>query len=157
MSTFDQQRFVRDARELATHEVVWRHLGQDPATGLDCLQLVRYLYRLQGLEFPAELDAEFETYHPSADGVRLFAMLRKWAIEIDPIHAMPGDLYLMRGKDFRHLAIRVSDDHPPFFVEAYRGPSLKNGKLMDWQIEKRRLALTVGIFRIPAELDARMP
>lgn len=144
--TFDVQRFVADARELATQGIRSRHMRSDPSIGLDCINVVRYVYELQGLVLPEELADAFLAYHPETDGMKMFYLMEKYLITVEIPAAQIGDLYLFRTKKCsRHVAIKVQSD-PTWIVEAHEK------KLLDWPLDSLRARLIVAAFRIPATL-----
>jgi hypothetical protein len=145
--TFDPQKFASDARELAQQDVPFRHQGCDPSIGLDCINILRVLYRKQGLSLPDEIEQAFKAYHPKTNGKEMLRLMLKWLIPIKIEDAQIGDIYLFRDKtDARHTAIKVSNDDPPFIVEAYT-----NG-LMHWRLNFVRTRLIVAAFRVPKEV-----
>lgn len=141
---FDRLKFAVDARELARTYVPFRNQGSDPSTGLDCINVLRFLYKSQGLTLPDEMERAFQTYHPKTNGKEMLRLMLKWLIPIEIEEARIGDVYLFRDKtDTRHTAIKVTNDEPPFIVEAY------TNKLMDWRLTGVRARLIVAAFRIP--------
>ena len=141
--SFDRKQFVEDLRALVKQGVKFRHQGQDPATGLDCVNFPRWGYRKQGLELPPELDREFQSYTESPDGWRLIEIMRKWFQELDPVKAEPGDLFIIYSRSNPcHLAVKVTDT---LNVEAYRFAN--EGKLVEQPLDPRRRIATA--FRIP--------
>lgn len=141
---FSPSRFALDARELAQRGVVFRHQGCDPLTGLDCINVLRFLYKQQGLSLPDEIENAFIAYHPKTNGKEMFRLMLRWLTSIEIDDAQVGDIYLFRDKqDARHTAIKVTNDSPPFIVEAY------TKKLMDWRLTFPRARLIVAAFRIP--------
>lgn len=168
----DRGKFVDDARALAKQGVAFRHQGCDPATGMDCVNLPRYLCGLQGIELPAELNNAMSTYSEEPDGQEMLRTIRKpysypaspsgvfQFIEIPVVDnrvpdAQPGDLivcYVMRNP--KHMAVIVelmldAKDRQPWatVVEAWRAPTSKTGKLIDQPLDwRRRIA---ACFRIP--------
>ncbi|HEX5704884.1 MAG TPA: NlpC/P60 family protein [Pyrinomonadaceae bacterium] len=150
---FDVNRFIADALALSEQEVKFRDQGDDPKTGMDCVNLPKYLVKLQGLELPAEMEAAFKAYNPTSDGKRMFQLLKKYLIEVPTEKAKAGDLYLFRGKqDTRHIAIRLTDDDPPMIYEAYRS-SIRQKAIVS-QLRFVRARHIVATFRIPSELIA---
>lgn len=146
MKLFDVQQFVGDARELAKETIPFRDQGSNPETGMDCINVVRYLYEKQGLVLPDELVEAFRAYHPTTDGHRMMELMRRWLNEVEIDQAQVGDLYLFRTKQAtRHVAIIVERD-PVWVVEAY------DKKLMDWPLDPLRARVVVGAFRIPETL-----
>jgi cell wall-associated NlpC family hydrolase len=143
---YNRQQFIDDARALAKQGVIFRHQGSDPATGLDCINLPKYLYEKQGLKLPAELAREFESYSEQPDGWNLLEIMRKWFPEIESSSA--GDLLIIYARrNPKHLAIQVTDDEPPMIVEAYRSESQKIGAIIDHPLDfRRRIAAR---FRFP--------
>lgn len=145
---FDVNRFIQDALALSEQDVKFRDQGDDPETGLDCVNLPRYLVGLQGLKLPAEMEDAFKAYNPTSDGKRMFALLKKYLIEIPIENACAGDLYLFRGKqETRHLAIRLTDDDPPMIYEAYRSNTRQ--KALKSELRWIRARQIVAAFRIP--------
>jgi cell wall-associated NlpC family hydrolase len=144
---FDVERFVADARDLAKRKVPFRDQGKNPDTGLDCIGLPRYLYRLQGLELPEEMEEAYRSYHPVTDGQLMRALLDKYLISIPVIvEAALGDLLLFRTKRYsRHMAIKVELD-PVWVVEA------QETVVVDWPLDPWRARLVVAAYRIPETL-----
>lgn len=144
--TFDRQRFINDAIALADQGVRFRHQGEDPDTGLDCINLPRYLCGLQGIRLPGELSVEFRSYSENPDGFRLLEIMRRWFPELQTSSA--GDLLIIYARrNPKHLAIQVSDDNPPMIVEAYRSETDPNGALKHQPLDFRRRV--AARFRIP--------
>ena len=144
--TFDRQRFINDAIALVAQGVRFRHQGTDPATGLDCVNLPRYLCGLQGIALPPELNKEFESYSESPDGWRLLEIMRQYFPEIQSSSA--GDLLIIYARrNPKHLAIQVSDGNPPMVVEAYRSETDPAGRLQHQPLDFRRRV--AARFRIP--------
>lgn len=140
-------------RELAQQGVVFRHQGQDPATGLDCINYPRWGVRKQGIELPPDLEREFDAYSENPDGWRMMEIMRRWFQEFPvadntlPPEAMPGDLlqlYVKRNP--KHLAVIVNRE-PLIVVEAWMSADKKQGKVIEWPLDfRRRIA---ACFRIP--------
>lgn len=151
--TFDVNRFIEDALALSERDVQFRDQGDDPETGLDCVNLPRFLVKQQGLTLPDEMEKAFKAYNPTSDGKRMFELLKKYLIEVPTDEAKAGDLYLFRGKqDTRHIAIRLDDNDPPTIYEAYRS-SIRQ-KAIKSQLRFVRARHIVATFRIPRELIA---
>lgn len=151
--TFDVNRFIEDALALSEQDVKFRDQGDDPETGLDCVNLPKYLIKLQGLKLPDEMEEAFKAYNPTSDGKRMCELLKKYLIEVPTEEAQAGDLYLFRGKqDTRHIAIRLDDADPPMIYEAYRS-SIRQ-KAIKSQLRFVRARHIVATFRIPRELIA---
>lgn len=148
MSEFNVEKFVADARELAKRNVPFRDQGKDPELGLDCIGLPRYLYRLQGLELPAEMEDAYRSYHPVTDGQLMRELLDKYLIAVPSVaEAILGDLLLFRTKKYsRHMAIKVESD-PVWIVEA------AETKVIDWPLDPWRSRLVVAAYRIPKTLS----
>lgn len=152
---FDPDQFVRDMRSLVNQGVIFRHQGDDPRTGLDCVNYPRWGYRQQGLDLPAELNKEFEDYSESPDGWRMQEILKKWFLQIPVIDnkvpdARPGDLlqlYVFRNP--RHVAVIV-ETVPIWIVEAHRSLDTKVGKILEQPLDPRRKI--AACFRFP-DLD----
>lgn len=141
---FSREQFAEDARELARTHVPFRNQGSDPSVGLDCINLLRVLYEKQGLTLPDEMERAFKSYHPKTNGKEMFRLMLKWLIPIEIHDARIGDVYLFRDKtDTRHTAVRVSDDEPPFIVEAHIH------KVLYSKLDFLRSRLIVAAFRIP--------
>lgn len=143
---FNRQQFIDDARALVKQGVQFRHQGTDPITGLDCINLPRYLCEKQGMILPVELSEEFQSYTEQPDGWRLLEIMRRWFPELESSSA--GDLLIIYARrNPKHLAIQVSDDEPPLIVEAYRSESQQVGSLLEQKLDfRRRIAAR---FRIP--------
>jgi cell wall-associated NlpC family hydrolase len=142
----DRQKFIDDARALVKQGVIFRHQGSDPITGLDCINLPRYLCEQQGMKLPPELEKEFESYSENPDGWRLLEIMRRWFVELESSSA--GDLLILYARrNPKHLAIQISDDAPPMIVEAYRSESDKTGRLIEQPLDFRRRV--AARFRIP--------
>lgn len=145
---FDVGKFIADAFALSEREIVFRDQGNDPDTGMDCVNIPVYLFKSQGLSLPPEIVEAMRAYDPNTDGKRMFALMRKWLVEIPINEARAGDLYLFRGKtETRHLAIRLTDDNPPIVYEAYRSDVTKRAK--KGPLDPVRARLIVAAFRIP--------
>lgn len=146
--TFNREQFVSDVRGLVKQDVIFRHQGSDPSTGMDCINVPRWGYEQQGLSLLPEVEKEFESYHERPDGEHLLAMMRQWFIELAFEETEPGDLLVLYARrNPQHVAIKVSNDNPPLVVEAYRSEDRKIGKLIEQPLDfRRRIA---ACFRIP--------
>ncbi len=144
--TFDRQRFVEDAIALVEQGVRFRHQGTDPETGLDCINLPRYLCAQQGVQLPPELLKEFESYSENPDGWRLLEIMEQYFEKVETSTA--GDLLIIYARrNPKHLAVQVSDDNPPMIVEAYRSETEPKGSLKRQPLDFRRRV--AARFRIP--------
>jgi cell wall-associated NlpC family hydrolase len=151
---FDRKRFVADLLALSERSVIFRHQGDSPESGLDCIHLPRWAYRKQGLELPAELDLEFDSYTENPDGWRMLAIMQRWFWEVtipgaDTLtqfqKAQPGDLlqfYVYRNP--KHMGVKVNETD---VYEAFRSMdgSIREARKMPID-PRRRIA---GVFRIP--------
>jgi hypothetical protein len=154
--TLDRQRFVDDGRALVAQGVAFRHQGVDPATGMDCVNLPRYLCGLQGISLPDELNNAMQVYSEQPDGKLMLELLRRWFIEIPVVDnkvpdAQLGDLlvlYVFRNP--KHMAIASvlpEPEKPMKIIEAWRSPDKLTGKLHETPLDfRRRIA---ACFRIP--------
>lgn len=160
--TLDRQRFIDDLRGLVAQGVSFRHLGRDPATGLDCVHTPAWGARQQGIELPEELQRAMESYSEQPDGWAMLEKLRaqpKYFQEIPvmdnkvPIEALPGDLLQMfvyhNPKHMaifsrRELYVSGHDISGPIFterpwvIEAWRSATSKTGKLIEVPLDFRR-------------------
>lgn len=142
---FNRQQFIDDARALVEQGVIFRHQGSDPATGMDCINLPRYLYEKQGLYLPVALAKEFEAYHEQPDGQHLLAIMRQWFIEIETDKAEPADMLILYARrNPQHLAIKIGEN---LVIEAYRQMDKKIGKLIEQPLDSRRRI--AAVFRFP--------
>jgi len=145
--TLDRQRFIDDLRGLVAQGVPFRHLGRDPATGLDCVHTPAWGARQQGIELPEELQRAMESYSEQPDGWAMLEKLRaqpKYFQEIPvtdnkvPSDALPGDLLQMFVyRNPKHMAI-LSSQNPLMVIEAWRSATTKTGKLIEVPLDFRR-------------------
>lgn len=85
----------------------FRHQGRKPGIGLDCVGLVRWPAVVLGLVPPT---ADYLTYARSPDPYVMREQLTKYAREIPPNEARPGDILWLRiYRDPTHLAILTFD------------------------------------------------
>ncbi len=147
---FNRSQFVDDMRALVKQGVMFRHLGKDPKTGLDCIHAPAWGVRKQGIVFPEEIDREMEAYSEQPDGWKMIDIMRRWFIEIPVLdnsvpEAEPGDLLILYARrNPRHMAIKVAED---LIVEAYRSEDQKIGELLEHPLDPRRRI--AACFRIP--------
>lgn len=151
--SFDKDKFVEYVRSLARMNIPFRHQGHSIETGIDCVNLPRMGYEAQGLQLPADLLKEFESYSESPDGWLLMAIMRKWFIELPNTGSTlevcaglePGDLLqLYARRNPKHIAIKVGD---ALIVEAYRSEDRSIEKLIEQPLDSRRRI--AAAFRFP--------
>lgn len=144
MREFNADTFVADARALVGTEVRWLHQGRDPATGLDCVGLPRWLLIRQMGALPAELETELtRPYHRHPDGQRLLETVRTWFDEVGRADMRAGDLVVVYDRrNPQHIAIACDS---VFVVEAYANRRIM--KIVYWPLAKLREI--AGVFRFP--------
>jgi hypothetical protein len=145
--TLDRQRFIEDLRSLVAQNVIFRHQGNDPATGLDCIHAPAAGMEMQGIILPDELKKEMAAYSDQPDGWKMLELLRaqpKYFQEIPvidnkvPDEALPGDLLQMFVyRNPKHMAILSSRD-PLSVIEAWRSATSETGKLIEVPLDFRR-------------------
>lgn len=145
--TLDRQRFIDDLRGLIARGVQFRHLGKDPATGLDCIHTPAWAAQEQGIILPDELEREMDAYSDQPDGWKMLELLRgqpKYFQEIPvidnkvPDEALPGDLLQMFVyRNPKHMAI-LSGRDPLMVIEAWRSATSTTGKLIEVPLDFRR-------------------
>lgn len=146
----DVDRLVADARALVGTETRWRHQGRDPQVGLDCIGLPRWLFIQQLGSLPAELEAQFDSYHRRPDGQKFLQTMHDWFDEVPQNGTretlmQKGDLVVIYDRrNPQHTAMACDET---FVVEAFA--SGRNMKIVYWKLGVwREIA---GVFRFPTE------
>ncbi len=123
----------------------YHHQASLKGVGCDCVGLIRGIHReLLGFEAERQLPAYTRDWAEATGEETLLAAARRHLVEIDPVAAMPGDVFVFRYRASavaKHAAILAT---PSTLIHAAEGAPVCEVSFCGWW--RRRIA---GAFAFP--------